>query len=223
MLYKLCRILLTELINRSYSQEYIYLVVNEIFYNIQSPVKDAILPMEEFWAHFNFKKNNYKVTLPLKQSKLINHLRTFQNVDVKENNQNLFGNSCKWILEIEVDAMDPENARKNANTIISFFVSLLQYNNHNNRSFHTNDSIVTEAESNKRYRMKTPIALLKKGTNLSSAQINAKINSMIENLSSFGIKMFNAIELHSSAIESNDVGNQRKRKIAIQRKATAWH
>jgi hypothetical protein len=57
-LYQLSRILLTELINYSYSQEYIYLVVKDIFYNKHKPINDVDAALNLFWSQFDFEKRN---------------------------------------------------------------------------------------------------------------------------------------------------------------------
>ena len=127
LLYNLSRILLTDLINYSYSQEYIYWVVNEIFYNQQRMDLEVDDALEIFWSYFDFRKKDYIVILPLKSAALQKHLKNFQNVTIKNNNQRLFHNSCKWIIELEIPAMDIYQAQTNATQLVSFFVSLGQF------------------------------------------------------------------------------------------------
>ena len=82
-LYKMSKILLTELINRAYSQEYIYWVVNDVFYNHQRLVDNIDDILNLFWSHFDFQEKEYTVILPLKVAFFKKHLSHFQNVDRK--------------------------------------------------------------------------------------------------------------------------------------------
>lgn len=207
-LYQLSRILLTELINCSYSQEYIYLVVKDIFYNKHRQINNVDSALELFWSHFDFEEKAYTVILPLKLSALKKHLSHFQNISVKDNDNKLFGNSCKWIIELTVNAMDPYNAHSNAKSLIGFFVSLLQYNNHRSQSYSADQAVVTLKDTDKIYNLQTPITPLKRGNVLSDEKNNEKIALMVNNFSFSPGKLVNVIELHSSAINSTDIGNQ---------------
>lgn len=207
-LYQLSRILLTELINCSYSQEYIYLVVKDIFYNKHRQVNDVDAALALFWSHFDFEEKAYTVVLPLKLSALKKHLSHFQNISIKDNDKKLFGNSCKWIIELTVKAMDPYIAHSNAKSLISFFVSLLQYNNHRSQSYSADQAVVTLKDTDKVYNLQTPITPLKRGSALSDEKNNKKIALMVNNFSFSPGKLVNVIELHSSAVNSTDIGNQ---------------
>lgn len=207
-LYQLSRILLTELINCSYSQEYIYLVVNDIFYNHHRQIANIDGTLELFWSCFDFQEKEYTVVLPLKLSSLQKYLRHFQNISVKNNDDKLFGNSCKWVIELNIEAMDPHNAQSNAIALVSFFVSLLQYNNHKSQSYSADQAVVTLKDTDKVYNLQTPITPLKRGSSLSDEANNEKIALMVKNFSFSPGKLVNVIELHSSAINSTDIGNQ---------------
>lgn len=208
MLYRLNRILLTDLINCSYSQEYIYWVVNTIFYNRQKHINDIDEALEQFWLCFDFEEKSFTVVLPLKLSELRRHLENFQNISVKENVKKLFKNTCKWVIELDVEAMDPQNAQSNATALVSFFVSLLQYNNHKSQSFSADHAIVIDKKTDKEYNLQAPIMPLKRGANLGAEKNNEKTALMVNNFSFSPGKLVNVIELHSSAINSTDIGNQ---------------
>ncbi len=207
-LYQLSRTLLTDLINYSYSQEYIYRVVNDIFYNHHKQIANVDNTLEQFWSCFDFQEKEYTVMLPLKQSALRKHLKNFQNISIIENSKRLFGASCKWIIELNVHAMDPQNALSNATTLISFFVSMLQYNNHRSQSYNSGQAIVTQKDIDKVYELQTPITPIKRGSALATEKNNEKIASMVNNFSFSPEKLVNVIELHSSAINSTNIGNQ---------------
>lgn len=207
-LYQLIRILLTDLINNSYSQEYIYLTINSVFYNPQKRVTDISEVLTQFWDSFDFQAKEYIVFLPLKQLNFKNHLIHFSNISVKGNTEKLFGNSCKWVIEVSVKAMDPENARLSATVLVDFFISLIQFNNHKSSSFSASSARVKKKDSDITYDLKAPIDPLRRSSNLGPEQNNAKIASMVENFSFSPQKLINAVQLHSSAINSKDIDNQ---------------
>ena len=79
LLYTLCRILLTELINQGYSHEYIYRTVLDIFYSTNNPVTNASESLNIFWNNFSFKEKEYSVILPLHKLRFLDHLKNFSN------------------------------------------------------------------------------------------------------------------------------------------------
>ena len=209
-IYQLSRVLLTDLINRSYSKEYIYSIVNGIFYNYQKRVDNTDV-LGVFWNYFNFHEKEYTVQLPLKRRDLKSHLDNFKDVSIVQNNGGLFDSSCNWIIKTNVSAMDPDQARSTATILISFFVSLSQYNNHKSRPFSADRAIVTTVDTGEVYDSKAPIALLERGVNLDSKQNNEKMASMVDNffpISELREKLINVVGLHSSAIGAIDISNQ---------------
>ncbi len=84
---------------------------------------------------FSFEEHKYSVVLPVKRTDIKKLLDHFQNVTVAENTHKLFGNSCRWIVEMEVNSLDPESARIEVVALISLFVSLKQYNSHVSKAF----------------------------------------------------------------------------------------
>lgn len=208
LLYHLSRILLTDLINYSYSQEYIYWVVNEIFYNQNRADLEVDNALELFWSYFDFTPKEYVVILPLKTPVLQKHLKNFQNVTIKENKKRLFHNPCKWVIELEVKGMDIYQAQVNAIQLVSFFVSLLQYNNHKSQSYETDVAIVSLKGTENFHTLYAPTTPLKRGAVLSDEKNNEKVALMVKNFSFSPEKLVNVIELHSSAINSADIHNQ---------------
>lgn len=211
-LYKLTKIFLTDLINYAYSQEYIFWAVNDVFYNKSRKIDDIDDTLKQFWEYFDFVEKNYTVILPLKLSAFQKHLKHFKNVTVKDNTEYLFGNSCKWVVEIPIDAMDQYTAQFRASDLLNFFVSLLQYNNHKSQSYNSDQAIIELKDKNgaieTKYELKTPITPLRRGYALSDEKSNKKIANMVNNFRFFPGKLINAIELHSSALDSNEIGNQ---------------
>ena len=205
-LYRLCKILLTDLINRSYSQEYIYWLVNDIFYNSSREIKDVDFVFDLFWSCFDFKEKEYMVIIPVKQSALEKHLKEFKSINVLENEEKYLKGLGKWVVEIKVRAMDQQRALKNAKAYIDFLVSLLQYNNHKSQSFYTNKAIVVLNETKERFNIQDPITPLKRSTNLNAEKRNKKIEALMNNLEIENL--MSAIMLHASAVNAAEIKNQ---------------
>ena len=205
-LYSLSRILLTDLVNYAYSHEYIYHVVKEIFYNRQKYICNVMDTMNDFWQSFDFSDHEYCVYLPLKKSNYAKYLQKFENISVSENLDHFFNDSCNWLIKCELKSQDPEQARITAIRLVGFYISLLQYTNHKSRSFSAKNAIVIDKSSNKEYHLKAPVSLLKRGPNMGESQDGGAIAAMVEDFPLS--KLANVVELHSSAIESNNVNNQ---------------
>lgn len=207
-IYQLSRSLLSELINTSYSQEYIYWVVNDVFYNRSRQIGDINETLELFWSSFDFREKKYSVTLPLSPASLRKHLNNFKNVSIKKNKEKLFDGSCDWVISLSVKAMDQHNAQSRAIMLVSFFVSLLQYNNHKSQSYNADQAIVTLTGTDKVFNLQTPITPLKRGKDLSDEKNNEKMALMVNNFAFSLDTLVSVVELHSSAINSADIGNQ---------------
>lgn len=136
------------------------------------------------------------------------HLKRFKGITIKNNNSILFHNSCKWIIELEVDAMDIYRAQAIATQLVSFFVSLLQYNNHKSQSYKANLAMVSLKENENFLVLRTPTTPIRRGTVLSDEKNNEKVALMVNNFSFSSAKLINVIELHSAAINSSDIHNQ---------------
>lgn len=174
-LSNLSRLLLTELINRGYSQEYIYAQIKERYYSCENEIMDVSEEINLFWEMFSFKEYKYNVILPIKRADIKKLLDHFQNITVTENKQELFGNSCRWVVEIEINSLDPESARIEASSLISLFVSLKQYNSHISKAYYANKAIVKEIESGKEYNLSKPATLLSRGRTRTEEQTYVRI------------------------------------------------
>lgn len=208
LLYTLCRILLTELINQGYSHEYIYRTVLDIFYSTNNPVTNASESLNIFLNNFSFKEKEYSVILPLHKLRFLDHLKNFSNVTIEKNIHKYFDNSCKCIIKVDIKALDPELARQSSINLVSFFVSLLQYNSHCGKSFRERRAIVIDSDTNSTFYLNEPVTLLERGHNYSHEEINKRVYVMTNNFSVFGDKMVSIIGLHSAALESKNINNQ---------------
>ena len=127
---------------------------------------------------------------------------------MSENKNGLFGNSSPWIVGIEIESLEPEDARRKAHAVISLCVSLKQYNSHTNKTFYANQAIVKDLETGKDYYLKKPALLLLRERGKTEQQTYARIAEIINSFPVIGDKMINAINLHTSAMEDQNVSNQ---------------
>lgn len=204
----LSRLLLTELINRGYSQEYIYSKVKERYYSDLYRIEDVSIEIDYFWNMFSFDEHKYSVTLPVKKADVKKLLGHFHGVTISNNIDRLFGNSCRWLAMMEIEALDPQSARDKVCELISLFVSLKQYNSHVSKSFYTKQAIVVDLDNEKEYVISKPVTVLSRGGTKSEEQIYKCIGEMLQSFPVIGEKMVNAINLHSSAMESINISNQ---------------
>lgn len=207
-LYNLSKLFLTEVINRGYSQEYIYSQIKELYYSSKRRISDVSLEIEIFWNLFTFKNKEYEVFLPVKKTETKKLLQHFDTLKILDNKEGLFGNSSRWIVVVKIEALDPERARLRANFLMGFFVSLKQYNSHLSKSFYANQAIVRDIESQKEYLLKKPVTLLSRGQTRSEEQTYIKIGEIFNSFPIIGEKMITAINLHTSAMEDKNVSNQ---------------
>lgn len=204
----LSRLLLTELINRGYSQEYIYSKIKERYYSEEEKIEDISNEIEYFWNMFSFEEHKYNVTLPVKKAEVKKLLSHFHGVEVINNVDKLFGNSCRWLAKMKMEALDPQSARDRVCQLISLFVSLKQYNSHVSKSFYTKQAVVVDLDNEKEYVLSKPVAVLSRGGTKSEEQTYKRIGEMLQSFPVIGEKMINAINLHSSAMESINISNQ---------------
>ncbi len=210
-IYQLTRILLVDLINYSYNQEFIYMVVMDLFFNSSKPVCGIEETLNRFFSYFDFNPKNFTVIMPLKDRKLYQTLSSFNdlNINIKINRGHFFKGSCEWIIEFDgINAYDPYGARDVANKMLNFYISLIQYNNHKTQFYNSQYVVVKLENSGKTYNISTPLKPIQRGKTLSKSLASSKITSLLNTLPILREKIMNAINLHSSAILSNDVGNQ---------------
>ena len=204
----LSRILLTELINQGYSQEYIYSKIRERYYSEGQKIEDVSMEIEFFWSMFSFEVHRYSVTLPIKKADIKKLLGHFEGVEVIENKGELFGNSCRWLEKMKTESLDPQSARDEIYELISLFVSLKQYNSHVSKAFYGKQAIVIDLDNNKEYEISKPIEVLSRRRTKSEEQTYRRIGEMLQGINIIRDKMLNVINLHSSAMESSNISNQ---------------
>ena len=218
-LYQLSRILITDLINRAYSKEYIYWVVNNMFCNKKHRVDDVDKILKKFWSYFDFKEKEYTIELPYWKTDLKPNLKNLQGINIKDNDEKFLEKFGDCIIEVEeIKAKDPYKAKMKAEYHIEFFASLWQYTNHASQIYkRVERAVVIDNENGKSraYKIKVSMNLLERENRLSIQENSQKLKEMIHNLIAVNKiawndkqKLMTAIELHASALNSNEVSNQ---------------
>lgn len=207
-LFLLSRLLLTEVINRGYSQEYIYLQLVDKYNVTNFFTNDIEGELAYIWGMFTFVEAEYKVILPVKRKndkKMFEQLKT---VSVKDNANRYFGNSCRWVVELKLKAVEPVQAREIATSILCLVAAVKQYNRHTNKAYSTKKAIVIDLNSGREYKIKKPQKLRLRSRKQNEQQSFFHIGELILADLIVGEKLVNVINLHTSAIESTNVDNQ---------------
>ena len=204
----LSRLFLTEVINRGYSQEYVYSCIRERYYSDKNTISNIDEELDYIWNLFSFENKKYRVILPVKRAETKKYLTHFQNVEIRENDMKYFGNSCRWIVVVDVEAYEPQKAREEATALIELFAGLKQYSRHKSRVFYANQAIVQDLETGKDFILKKPVQLMSRRREKNEQLVFAQIGELILTFPVIGEKMINVINLHTSALESTNVSNQ---------------
>lgn len=199
-IYSLTQALLSELVNRGYSIEYLYNTVIENFFS-EKRVSDITVTFDSFIGSFTFKEKKYAVYFPI-PANFKEDLANCFNLEIADNIFEMFNNQFPYIGKIVVAEMDPELARSQVTMIVEMFLSIIQYDRHNDKSFKTRYSDVVDIETHKCYYLKEPIPAILRGRRERKQTFSRDIcPHHLKNL-------LNAISLHSSAIKSKDINNQ---------------
>ncbi len=199
-IYSLTQALLSELINRGYSIEFLYSTVIEQFFSEQI-VSDAIAAFDSFIQVFTFKEKEYAVFFPI-SGRIKDDLVNCFNLEIADNIFEMFNNQQPYIGKLIITEMDPELARSYVTKIIEMFLSIVQYDKHNIRSFEIRCSDVVDTETHKCYYLREPVNAILRGKRERDHSISRDVcPHRIKNL-------INAISMHSSAMKTKDINNQ---------------
>lgn len=197
------RVILTELINKGYSQEYIFNSVKDVFFNKLCPENHAQEAFYKFINCFSLTVREYTIYLPLNNPKLKEELSPFTSIKVENNIYEMFNGSCSFVIKIDLEEMDPESAKIAAIGLIDFCLSISQYCRHSKREYSFKYAEIVDKETTNVYKTKTishPISRQKR-TLLASEKLAHVCLSI-------GNAMFGAIGMHASAFKSKDTKNQ---------------
>lgn len=199
-IYSLTQTLLSELINRGYSIEFLYNTVIEQFFSEQA-ISNVTVAFDSFINTFTFEKKKYAVYFPIPGSIKDDLVECF-NLQIADNIFEMFNNQYPYVGKQIVSEMDPELARSYVTKIVEVFLSIVQYDKHNDRSFKIRYSDVVDVETKKCFYLKEPVPAILRGR-------RERERTISQNICPHRIKnLLNAISLHSSAMKSKDINNQ---------------
>ena len=199
-IYSLTQTLLSELINRGYSIEFLYKTVIEHFFSEQA-ISDITAAFDAFINIFTFEEKKYVVYFPIPGS-IKDDLVDCFNLEIADNIFEMFNNQYPYVGKQVISEMDPELARGDVTKLVEVFLSIVQYDKHNDKSFKIRYFDVVDVETKKCFYLKEPIPAILRGRRERERTISRDIcPHRINNL-------LNAISLHSSAMKSKDINNQ---------------
>lgn len=85
------------------------------------------------------------------------------NLEIESNVFEMFDNNYEYIGKLKVDACDPEQARILASEIVDVFLSIIQFDKHNNRPFKLRNADVVDLETGECYFLQEPILPIFRG------------------------------------------------------------
>ena len=154
LIYLLTQALLSELINRGYSIEFLYKTLINHFFSEQK-ISNASDTFDSFINTFTFKEKKYAVYFPV-PGNIKNDLTNCFKIEIADNIFEMFNNRYPYIGKIIVSGFDPELARSRVAEIVEMFLSIIQYDKHNNKSFSVQYSDVVDLQSHHCYFLKSP-------------------------------------------------------------------
>lgn len=197
------RIVLTELINKGYSQEYIYTSILNVFFQKGSTTSAPTVLFEQFASCFPLKDREYIIYLPLSNGKIKEELSHYTGFAIAENIFEMFENNCSYVIKLNNNAMDPEEAKNQSIALIEFCLSVSQYCQHSNSTCSFKCAEVVDAETHQVYKLKSlsqPIFREKR--------LPVDARRLLNTCFRLKSGAFTAIGLHASAFQTKDYKNQ---------------
>ena len=202
--FDLTRILASELINRGFSQAYIYDCVKQVFFKSSNNV-DSAEQLDKFFACFSSLRHKYCVYLPLNSIKQRKAFEEYGAFEMAENVYEMFDSSIPYILKYSCEAYDPYDARERALALAKFCLSVNQFLKHNKYDYNPKYAEVVDTESRVRTFIRKPETALAQGyTDCGSLAVKDLLDTCL------GLRegAFQVLQLHSMALISNDSHNQ---------------
>lgn len=202
--FELTRILASELINRGFSQTYIYDCIKRVFFNAVNPV-ESINQIDIFFKYFSSLKHKYCVFLPLNSIKQKKALEEYGTFEIAENVFEMFDTTIPYILKYSCEACDPYAARERTLELINFCLSVNQFLKHNKYSYNPKYAEVIDTQSSTVTFIPKPESALAQGYTDCGA---LAVNDLLDTCLGLREGAFQVLQLHSMALISTDSHNQ---------------
>lgn len=203
-IYSLVRIMASELINRGFSQTYIYDCIKRSFFDPSHEV-DSITVVEDFFHYFSTTKREFSLYFPLNSIKQKNALEDYSAFTFADNIYEMFDSSIPYILKYDCKASDPYAAREQALKIANFCLSVNQFIKHNKYDYNPKYAEVVDTTTHEVTFIKKPEAPIARGyTNCNIVEVKELLNTC------FGLDsgVLQVLQLHSAALISKNIDNQ---------------
>lgn len=204
LIYKLTRIIASELINKGFNQHYIYNCIKRYFFDSERIVASVDV-LDEFFSVFPFENKNFIVYLPLKSDRQKKAFESYGKFDFDENSNGMFAPDIPYILIYDCDAKDPYRAREIALNMINFSMSINHFIKHNKYDYNPEYSKVVDVTSGITYSIKRP----KRAIECSSGNVDIlQAKDLVNMCLNLDRKMAQVFQLHSNALKSQNIENQ---------------
>ena len=199
----LTRIFASELINKGFSQTYIYDCIKKCFFSF-TPV-NSISSFDMFCSLFSSEEKEYTVYLPINSYKQKNALEKFGAFKIEDNIFEMFSASVPFVLKHQCTEIDPYKAREETLALINFCLSINQFILHNKFDYNPLFSEVVEKKSREVFSIKRPELPIVRG--YSNAE-DIGVRDLLETSLHMRQGVFQVLELHSAALISKNTENQ---------------
>jgi hypothetical protein len=220
-IYYLTKALITELTNYGYNQNFIYYTTSHYFFNNQNKVN--IDDPTDFLSKFDFKKRKFTVTF--KGSKvfkefektaksmnilLMDSLKPLsKNPEEKEFIESKTENDV-FIICTEVEAFDIVSARINSEYPLQGLGAFFSFYHHKDRPI-LSDTCIVKAEGEPPILLDKSLKSIIKKEDINPRVAAQKVQNLFQNLNLPNSTIYTvsrAIDLHSAALEANDLENK---------------
>lgn len=199
----LTRIFASELINRGFSQTYIYDCIKIVFFTNSDVHSFEVI--DDFFSFFTSEKKNYTVYMPINSIKQKNALDKFGALSIAENVYEMFRSASPYVLKYSCKQADPYKAREEALELINFCLSVNQFIMHNKYDYNPLHSEVVDNETKEVFSITRPELPITRGYLVGN---NMEVRELLETCFNTNQSVFQVLQLHSTALTSKNTGNQ---------------
>jgi len=200
----LTKIISSELINRGFSQSYIYDCIKQIFFDSSHPVS-TIDVVDDFFNCFSSRQNKYCIYLPLNSIKQKSALEDYGLFKISENIYEMFSPAIPYILKYDCESSDPYKAREQARQLINFCLSVNQFIKHNKYEYNPKYAEVVDKQTQVVTFIRKPELPIAHGHTRGE---ELEVNDLLDACLKLNAGVFQVLQLHSSALTSKNVDNQ---------------
>lgn len=202
-IYNLTRTIASELINKGFSQDYIYECIETTFFNGANI--NSIDIIETFFDNFIENDKDYVIYLPIKSFKQKKALEEFGHFQFENNVEEMFDLKDEYILKYKCKGNDPYRARESVLDLVNFCLSVSHFIKHNKYDYNPLYSEVIDIQERKVYSIRRPEQAVFSGCGNCEYM---KERDLLKTCFNINGNLFQVLQLHSSALKSKNTDNQ---------------